>query len=127
MWQLTLAVGLGGFVGAIGRYGLAVALRSSDPLAMPWATLAANLFGCLAIGLVIGWFERSAVDPLLATGVTAGILGAFTTFATFGLETQRLVRGGELLTALVYVTISVVVGVGLVAVGYGVVASRGSA
>lgn len=117
IWQLALAVGAGGSLGAVGRFALAVALRPSDPMAMPWGTLAANLVGCLAIGLAMGWIERSSIDPVLATGLTTGFLGAFTTFATFGFETTRLLRGGQTTLALTYVAISLVAGLALVVAG----------
>lgn len=127
IWQLALAVGVGGFVGAIGRFALAVSLRTDDPLAMPWGTLSANLIGCLAIGLAMGWFERTAVDPVLAAGLTTGLLGAFTTFATFGFETTRLMRGGQVGLALGYVAVSLLAGFALVLFGQWLAAPGASA
>jgi fluoride exporter len=123
-------VAAGGAVGALGRYHmgrLVVHALGNDPArAFPWATLAVNILGCLAIGLLYGWFIREgAANENLRLLLGVGILGGFTTFSTFGLETLTLMQRGALLCAFAYVAASVVVG--LAAVFVGMSAVRGAA
>ena len=100
------------------RYGLAgfVQLRAGDTF--PWGTLSVNVAGCFAIGLLATAFEeRSVLPPELRLAVLVGLLGGFTTFSTFGLETWRLLEDAEIARALANVTASVVVCLLAVVVG----------
>jgi CrcB protein len=87
---------------------------------VPWATLAVNLAGCLAIGLLAGLVagERVAMTPEVRTFVFVGILGGFTTFSSFGLDTFVLAREGRHLAAALNVAGQVVLGLAAVAAGY---------
>lgn len=76
----------------------------------PFATLFVNLLGCLLIGLIAGMTLRNDTSPLLRIFIVTGILGGFTTFSAFGLETIALIRGGHIAASLLYVTVSVVGG-----------------
>lgn len=115
--RLVLAVAAGGAAGSVARYLLQgwVQRRTSAasgwlPL-MPTGTLAVNLLGCVAIGLLATLFqERLAVDPVLRSGLLIGVLGGFTTFSAFGWETLGLLRAGNVLLAGAYVVASVAVG-----------------
>ncbi len=104
MRQLLL-VGLGGFIGTALRYGLgAVVARARVGAGFPFATFTVNLLGCLLIGALAGLVETRGI--LSGTGravVFIGVLGAFTTFSTFGYETLQLVRGGQNLVAGMFV------------------------
>lgn len=99
-WQLLLVV-CGGGLGAGLRYLLGAGL--GGVLATPWPTLAINLAGSLAIGLLVGsqlgapWFAAWG-KHLLATG----LLGGFTTYSAFALDTVHLLGEGRLLPALAY-------------------------
>lgn len=113
-----LWVGLGGFVGSVARYAVGTSMVGAGAGRFPYATLLVNVAGCLAIGLLAGLFERHAprLDewrPLVFTG----LLGGFTTFSAFGLETIALVRRGDVAAAAAYVLASVVVGLLAVALG----------
>ena len=110
----SLGVALGGAIGAALRYNLGRWmtgwLGAPAMSAFPWATLAANAAGCLAMGTLAGALMRGAggtlTEPLrLVVGV--GFLGGFTTFSAFGLETWLLVERGQLTIALLYVLLSV--------------------
>lgn len=110
----SLGVALGGATGAVLRYHLGRWMTSwmGAPAmgVFPWATLAANAVGCLAMGVLAGLLMRGLggafTEPLrLIVGV--GLLGGFTTFSAFGLETWLLVERGQLTFALLYVILSV--------------------
>lgn len=108
--KTVLAVALGGSLGALARYGLTLWVAASWPKAYPLGTVAVNILGCLAIGILYGlWLTRPDVSPLLRQGLIIGFLGAFTTFSTFSLDTLRLMESGESLLALGYILLSVCV------------------
>lgn len=122
--QLTasLLVALGGGGGAVMRYqlGRVVAhLAPAQALNFPWATLAANALGSAAMGALIAWLARHDAtgggEPWrLLLGV--GLLGGFTTFSSFSMETVLLWQRGEAGLALIYIVASLVLGLaGLVA------------
>jgi CrcB protein len=84
---LLLVVALGGALGSVARYGIAVAVPHGRA-ELPVATLLVNVVGSLLLGvLVAGWTDAKWVRPFLGTGV----LGGFTTFSALALETDRLV------------------------------------
>ncbi len=106
-----LAVGCGGFVGAVARWGLASWVQRMWGGAFPMGTWAANMLGCLLIGLVFALVEaRPDLPPHVRLFLMVGLLGAFTTFSTFGHETLDLLRGGSWWLALLNVLGSVTVG-----------------
>ena len=115
-----LLVFLGGGLGACSRWLLATALNTAglSPQGFPWGTLGVNLLGCSLIGLLAGLFERTNVTAEWGLFFITGILGGFTTFSSFGLETFRLLRGNQLALAVAYVSASNIFGVSLVAGGY---------
>lgn len=110
-------VGLGGCIGAVGRYGVALALGAGAAGRFPLATFVANCVGCLLIGLVADVLARVPAPEALRLFLATGVLGGFTTFSAFGLETVGLLRRGEFGYALLYAGGSVLVGVTAVWVG----------
>ncbi len=113
-------VGAGGFVGAIFRYGLSGFIqRSAAITAFPYGTLVVNMLGCLLIGITVGLIDtRQMIHPELRSFVLVGLLGGFTTYSTFGLETFALLRDAEFLRAVGNVAIHIVLGLSLVWIGY---------
>jgi fluoride exporter len=112
-----LLAALGGAVGALARWGVAEALPRPDG-GWPWATLLANLTGCLLMGVLLGALatrdpEPAWVRPFLAVGV----LGGYTTYSAFAVEVVDLADAGAVAGALGYVLASVVGGVLAVAAG----------
>lgn len=89
-----LAVLLLSGVGALSRYGLAgvVQRRTADP--RPWGTLAVNLAGALAIGVVTGLAGTGGIDDDVVVLAGSGFLGGFTTFSTWMLESMRIAEEG---------------------------------
>ena len=122
----AVIVGSGGFLGALARYGLSGLVHRQLPLTtFPYGTLVVNLLGCLAMGLFAGLAEsRQLFGPEIRTFALIGILGAFTTFSTFGYETLAMVRDDEYLRAAVNVGMHVVPGLALVWLGYVLTTSR---
>lgn len=111
------AVAVGGALGAAARFGVDQALPWHPPQ-FPWATGIVNVSGCLAIGLVLGWLLTTAGQPpWLRPFLATGVLGGYTTFSTFSVETVRLVSAQASAVAVAYVLSSVVVGLALVRVG----------
>lgn len=111
MIQLLL-VGLGGMLGAMLRYLMALAVLAW-PLGerFPLATLLINIAGCLLIGLLAGLVERQGwPGELWRLFLMVGVLGGFTTFSAFGLETISLLQRDALALALFYVGGSVLGG-----------------
>jgi len=107
-----LTVGIGGFIGSVGRYRLATLILQRWPVeAFPLPTLLVNILGCFVAGLLTGSLEHyPALSPNTRLFLFTGILGGFTTFSAFGLETMHLLRGGQSLLAIVNVISSVIVG-----------------
>jgi CrcB protein len=114
------AVGSGGFLGALARYGLSGLVHRQAPLAtFPYGTLAVNLLGCLLIGGLAGLAEsRQLFGPEFRTFALIGVLGGFTTFSTFGYETFAMLRDDEHLRAAANVGTHVILGLALVWLGY---------
>lgn len=113
-------VGLGGFLGTVGRYLLNNLIYKylSAPL-FPYGTLTINILGCFVIGWVASLAEsRIALTPETRLFVQIGILGGFTTFSTFGYETFTLIRDGEFLLGTTNVLVQVIVGLFAVWLGY---------
>ncbi len=115
----VLMVGIGGFIGAILRYLVYEGTKLLFPSAQfPIGTLLVNLAGCFAIGLLGYLAETSpAFPPQLRALAIVGMLGAFTTFSTFGNETFKLMADGS--SPLAFINISAQVLLGLLAVWAG--------
>lgn len=111
-------VGAGGLVGSVLRYALSGVVHRLLPATFPYGTLAVNVTGCLAIGLLGGLASsRQVIGPGLRVFLFLGLLGGFTTFSTFGYETMTLVRSAEQLRAAANVALHLVLGLGAVWAG----------
>jgi CrcB protein len=84
------AVALGGIIGSLARYGLATAIPHAAG-GFPWATFLTNVTGCLAIGILFARLTPRS-HPLLRPFLGTGVLGGFTTFSTYTVETQKLLH-----------------------------------
>jgi CrcB protein len=116
------AIALGGALGTTARYGIAL-LVDVTPGTVPWGTFWTNITGSFALGfLFVVMLERFSASRYLRPFVASGFLGAFTTFSTFAMETDLLVKNGHAGIALAYSAGSLVVG--FAAVWAGVVLAR---
>ena len=109
---------LGGVVGVLLRYFTGGAVHRVAGSGFPYGTLVINLTGCLIIGLCWGLFERFDLSSNLRLFLLFGVLGSFTTFSSFGLETFTLLRDNEVQLGLYNLLLNNVFGLGLVFVGY---------
>jgi CrcB protein len=110
--NVLLLVFVGGGFGAVARHlsGMAV-MRAAGP-GFPWGTMAVNIAGSLAMGLLIAWLaRRSAGDTELRLLLATGFLGGFTTFSAFSLDAVTLYERGALTAAAAYVIASVTVSI----------------
>lgn len=113
-----IAVGIGGVVGALLRYGLALAMKHAPSGIFPLATLLTNLIGSFFLAfLTMYLFRMGRLHPRTATAIGTGVIGAFTTFSTFSVETMRLLQAGKIGMAALYVAGSAAGG--LLAAGIG--------
>lgn len=110
-----LFVALGGAMGAMARFGVNQAV---GPRSLPWSTLLINLTGSFALGAFVFVATERGWSPELSLGVGVGFLGAYTTFSTFTWETFDLGRTDRVLTAALYVGLSVSLGVLAAAAGH---------
>lgn len=114
----VLAVALGGAFGSVLRYGTSQWILTIVGRGFPWGTLFVNVLGSLAIGLLFAFFASRPGAPAWRAFLLVGVLGGFTTFSTFSIETALLLERGEAGKALANVLASVLACVGAAYSGY---------
>ena len=105
---VVAAIAVGGAIGASARYLIGLAWPTPSG-SLPWATLLINVVGCALIGVLMVlvsevWTRHPLLRPFLGTG----ILGGFTTFSTYAVDIQGLIKDGHPVTALLYLAITVI-------------------
>lgn len=119
-------VAVGGVVGALARASISSVVPHHDSAAWPWATFVTNLLGCLVLGIVLDWVDNrhtawKTVHPrrsrLMRPFLASGVLGGFTTFSTFSVETFGMLRAHAVGPGVGYAVSSVLLGVAMVVVG----------
>jgi fluoride exporter len=115
-----LAVGIGGALGSLARHAVNVFFGHVLASSVPYATATVNLVGSFVIGLLAGLIAHAtiAMSTNVRTFVFVGLLGGFTTFSSFALDTLTLSQGGQLSIAFWNVTVQVVLGLAAVYAGY---------
>ena len=109
-WGLLFLIGLGGFVGAITRYGTVQQLQLWTGNIFPFGTLFVNTVGSFLFGIL--WIKLGSNSHLpveLQKALTSGFLGAFTTFSTFSFESLQFLQQGEIAKAVLNLTSNVVI------------------
>ncbi len=108
--MLVVAIAVGGAIGAVMRYLVGSWALQYWGSGFPYGTLLINVIGSLLIGIIyVLLIEKSALDGALRAFLIVGLLGSFTTFATFSLETLHLIEAGALIKAGLYCFLSVFV------------------
>lgn len=109
---------LGGSIGSLARYSVSGWVHGKYAGVFPLGTLTVNLVGSFLIGVLWALFESAAMSPTLRVFLFVGILGGFTTFSTYSLETLSLMRDGEVRTALLNILVNNVGGILLAFAGF---------
>ncbi|MGE4485963.1 MAG: fluoride efflux transporter CrcB [Oscillospiraceae bacterium] len=111
-------IGCGGFLGAVLRYLVKEMKISGYSGSFPINTLAVNIIGAFILAFILMTAPKTReMDADLRLGITAGLLGAFTTFSTLCKEMAMLMSGGDYLSALLYLAVSTVLGLGAAFLG----------
>lgn len=111
MFKMMLIAGAGGFFGTSARYLINQAFVRNNPLEWPLATFVINIAGCFIFGLLTALFQRSGlISPKLSAFLITGFCGGFTTFSTFSFEAFSLANSGLLFSSILYLALSVIVG-----------------
>jgi len=105
------SIAVGGTLGCWARYAMTNLVQTICGRDFPYATLSINLLGSFLMGfLFIETLDRLTISPVLRTGILTGVLGGYTTFSTFEMETLLLVEQGEPVRAVLYIVLSVGLG-----------------
>lgn len=108
-----ILVAMGGAIGSMARFGVSsLVVKQVNPVNFPWGTFSVNVLGCMLAGvflLVAESMQSISHDARLF--IVTGLLGGFTTFSAFGIETLGLLRRGEMLIAISYASLSIILGV----------------
>jgi len=111
--NLILSIALGGAIGAVSRHFLATRIMAYMGLGFPYGTLAVNVLGSFIMGLLVTLFAgKFALSQEARAFLTVGLLGGFTTFSAFSMETMLLFERHTFGLAFLYVAASVILAVG---------------
>ena len=114
----VLAIAAGGAVGSLLRFWMSNWVHSFAGRSFPYGTLAVNTLGCLLMGfLFVLFIDRLSDNPVLRAGILIGILGGFTTFSSFSIETFNLIEQGAWTKAVANMSGSLVLCVGATWIG----------
>ncbi len=117
MLKEIIAVFIGGGIGSILRF-LVNKIEIISENNFPYSTFISNFLGCFILGLVLGYFIKSEnPNSVLFVFLTVGLCGGFTTFSSFSYENLQLLQNGEILTFLIYLLGSLIVGIISVYIG----------
>jgi CrcB protein len=119
----VIAIAVGGAFGSVLRYGLSTWVHTLVGREFPYGTLAVNVLGCLAMGILfVLLVERMGESTVWRAGLLIGVLGGFTTFSTFSIETFNLIEQGAMAKAAGNMAASLILCVG--ATWFGVILAR---
>lgn len=115
---MLLAVAAGGAAGSVARFVTMAVVGQWFGTAFPYGTLAVNVIGSLAMGILVEWWMLAWTPaPEIRALLAVGVLGGFTTFSTFSLDLVVLMQRGEMVSAALYMVVSVVFSVGALFAG----------
>jgi CrcB protein len=108
--KLIFLIGAGSFIGGISRYLLSLLIQTKTATNFPFGTLIVNIIGCFFIGIIFGFFDKGQISSEWKLFLAMGVCGGFTTFSAFSIETLTLFREGYFYYALLYILVSVLMG-----------------
>ncbi|MFS1513329.1 fluoride efflux transporter CrcB [Chengkuizengella sp. SCS-71B] len=114
---IYLYIGLAGFLGANLRFMISEFTYSSDYF-FPTGTLLCNLIGCFALGWFSEYMKTSKLSVKIKTAISTGLIGSFTTFSAFSIETISLIQDHKVFIAVIYIFVSFIGGSFFVWLGY---------
>lgn len=109
--KIILAIGAGSFIGGIFRYLLSILVKNKLVIDFPAGTLLVNITGCFLIGFLFAIASKINLTPEWKLFLGTGIIGGFTTFSAFSLETVTLFQTGNYFSAITYVLVSMLLGI----------------
>ncbi|WP_096360404.1 fluoride efflux transporter CrcB [Sulfuricaulis limicola] len=114
----VLAIAAGGAVGSLLRFWMSTWVHTFTDRSFPYGTLVVNVLGCLAMGfLFVLFIDRLSDNPVLRAGILIGVLGGFTTFSSFSIETFNLIEQGAWVRAVANMSGSLVLCIGATWIG----------
>ncbi len=118
MYRNLLLVGAGSFIGGVSRYLVQTFIQGRFPSSFPLGTLLVNISGCFIIGAVYGLAAKgNLLTPDIRLFLATGICGGYTTFSSFAFEEVSLLSGGEWLYFSLYLSLSILLGLGAAYLG----------
>jgi CrcB protein len=110
--RILLIIGIGGFLGSVGRYLTQQGIIKIFPVIFPYGTFVVNIAGCFLIGIFSALADRgNAITPEWRFFLTTGFCGGYTTFSTFSYESYNLIRDEQYMFLSLYIGLSVVIGI----------------
>jgi len=119
--KMIFVIGIGSFIGGAFRYMLSNFIQNKFLLKFPFGTLTVNITGCLLIGIIYELSDKGNLSNEWKLFLATGILGGFTTFSAFSIETISLMQEGEIFYATVYIILSVLLGLLATYIGISIV------
>ncbi len=110
MLRAFLLVGMGGAIGSMARYGVGILTAKLISHPYPFATFLINITGCFLIGLLFGYAQKQQLTPEWWLIAATGFCGGFTTFSSFALENMNLVKEGQSTLSVIYLILSISIG-----------------
>ena len=115
--RILLMIGIGSFIGGIGRYLITLFVQNKFLSTFPYGTFAVNVIGCFLIGVIYALSDRGNLNVEWKLFLATGVLGGFTTFSSFSNESLSMMRDGQYLNAFAYVSLSVILGLAATFIG----------
>ena len=116
-----MAIGIGSFIGGVLRYLISEFVQTRYLTNFPIGTLTVNIIGCFIIGIVFELADKGNLTQEWRLFLATGLLGGFTTFSAFSIETIGMLRDGQFWSAAAYIILSVILGLFVAFIGISII------